>query len=62
MDTLATYLVKSPGPRLVYLALWVEGPRKGQVLTWSTSKRVTKEDIAKQWEPATLRVLKVSLA
>jgi hypothetical protein len=63
-QTVASYFSEAFGRvRPIYAALCVAsttGHAPGDVLTWSTSKRETKNRVQAQWEPAAFTMVRIA--
>lgn len=66
METVASYF-RHPALRCkpIYAAICIKpnnGHSTGDILTWSCGKRAARDAIAKQWEPDTFRLLRITAA
>ncbi len=60
LDTLGRYFANSESRKPVFAAVAIAGPRLGQMLTWSVSRKAANDGIAAQWDPENWLVVKVS--
>lgn len=64
--SIASYFTEAFGSvRPIYAAICIasnNGHSQGDVLTWSVSKRATRDKIAAQWEPTAFRIVRIAVA